>query len=684
MDRREFRAVAAARRWRAVDADIVDQAGEGGVEARSSCEFVTVLADNHRGVDESFQAADAVISSEIDEGWCLGPFTVCPPFEPMRNLPRNVVLQAKQKVVDGQVATVVKARVTTNASYGVEGAAAPVLAPNAGLTHDEVTVALPTAIRHGAAAAVVDGYGDGDSIRAQTYSIDGESAFRFLLDQRGDWWMQTFAWPVEGRTGGSDRDGGVWARRRGQFTGRRFGFVIDTRPDFGGGHNPNRYVRVARLKRAQIRHDQALFDAGHPLPACARHTQQRRAQLQREGELPTGAEQLEPSDLQSFIDDDGGSALDDVTGVPMDLRSVPLDLSAMAVNDGTPGRLDTRVANHCRIAIAVNLRMGFAVSPKTQLGDGVVSLGLRLCVLRWYIDCPPDKRLGMLGAVDELESLVAADAAFQRKAVERLTGQLVFLSQVDPGLLPRLHPGYVVGGFKRSVVRMRPGTQLKAGLLRMLARARQALQPAVSIPLLYDAPFGVPGMVGVLFGLTDASRAASDDGVGGWAFNPWDSGELLVFSEAWPPWAKETMARAAARRAEQGDGPSFSMPAAELFGSRLLGRLVERHTGRVAAVEVAVSDCKPAVGVLNKTSSPSALMRAVLEFGSGGAPPCYGVWIPRDLNTDADLLSHPSQLETVLHAAVALGWRVVRLRPSHADWEELRVAVVERSAADRA
>ena len=231
---------------------------------------------------------------------------------------------------------------------------------------------------------------------------------------------------------------------------------------------------------------------------------------------------------------------------------------------------------------------------------------------------------------------------------------------------------------------MRPGTQLKAGLLRMLARARQALQPAVSIPRLYDAPFGVPGMVGVLFGLTDASRAASDDGVGGWAFNPWDSGELLVFSEAWPPWARETMARAAARRAEQGDGPSFSMPAAELFGSRLLGRLVERHTGRVATVEVAVSDCKPAVGVLNKTSSPSALMRAVLEFGSGGAPPCYGVWVPRDLNTDADLLSHPSQLETVLHAAVALGWRVVRLRPSHADWEELRVAVVERSAADRA
>ena len=63
MDRREFRAMAAARRWRAVDADIVDQAGEGGIEARSSCEFVTVLADNHRGVD----AVD-----REEPHWCAG------------------------------------------------------------------------------------------------------------------------------------------------------------------------------------------------------------------------------------------------------------------------------------------------------------------------------------------------------------------------------------------------------------------------------------------------------------------------------------------------------------------------------------------------------------------------------------------------------------------------------------
>eukprot|EP00965_Chrysotila_dentata_P077870 2568836-Pleurochrysis_carterae.AAC.1 len=58
LDRAALRAAAAELRW--PDTDIVAQAGEGGVEARSSCELLTVLAFHHPGLlDQAAAAAKA-------------------------------------------------------------------------------------------------------------------------------------------------------------------------------------------------------------------------------------------------------------------------------------------------------------------------------------------------------------------------------------------------------------------------------------------------------------------------------------------------------------------------------------------------------------------------------------------------------------------------------------------------
>ena len=73
------------------------------MEARSECGFVTHLAFHHGGAREYHAEMEAIVLADIREGWVAGPFCFCPPFEPMRVLPRNVVHQGRVKRVDGAV-----------------------------------------------------------------------------------------------------------------------------------------------------------------------------------------------------------------------------------------------------------------------------------------------------------------------------------------------------------------------------------------------------------------------------------------------------------------------------------------------------------------------------------------------------------------------------------------------------
>eukprot|EP00965_Chrysotila_dentata_P045248 1503458-Pleurochrysis_carterae.AAC.1 len=55
------------------DADIVEQAGEGGVEVRSHCELLTVLAFHHPGLISQAAAAAAAVDADTREQWVSAP-----------------------------------------------------------------------------------------------------------------------------------------------------------------------------------------------------------------------------------------------------------------------------------------------------------------------------------------------------------------------------------------------------------------------------------------------------------------------------------------------------------------------------------------------------------------------------------------------------------------------------------
>eukprot|EP00965_Chrysotila_dentata_P019318 642968-Pleurochrysis_carterae.AAC.1 len=58
-------------RW--PDADIVEQAGEGGVEPRADCELLTVLAFHHPGLLAQARAAATAVETDLSEGWAAAP-----------------------------------------------------------------------------------------------------------------------------------------------------------------------------------------------------------------------------------------------------------------------------------------------------------------------------------------------------------------------------------------------------------------------------------------------------------------------------------------------------------------------------------------------------------------------------------------------------------------------------------
>ena len=200
MDRAAFRATAAALGWGDVDPDILAQAGEGGIESRSACPFMTVMGGNHKGARENPAAVDAALEAEAAEGWVLGPFSDYPPFEPFLSLPRNVVLQARLKQDDsGEFFEWLKARITANSSAGPGGGGDLANSANGGIPAAQTAVSLPTALRHGTCVAVVDSFGDGRSVRGGAYSTDRASAFSFLLVFRGEWWQQGHTWDLPRR-----------------------------------------------------------------------------------------------------------------------------------------------------------------------------------------------------------------------------------------------------------------------------------------------------------------------------------------------------------------------------------------------------------------------------------------------------------------------------------------------------
>ena len=73
----------------------------GGVETHSDCELITVLAFHHPGLFAEVEAAQKAVQKEFDEQWSDRPIRHLP-FVPCRLCPKDVVLQDRVRIVEGQ------------------------------------------------------------------------------------------------------------------------------------------------------------------------------------------------------------------------------------------------------------------------------------------------------------------------------------------------------------------------------------------------------------------------------------------------------------------------------------------------------------------------------------------------------------------------------------------------------
>ena len=660
-DRAAFRAAGERNDWYRVDPDIMGQVGEGGLESRSFAGRYSVFQFHHAGYRHHFEEANAVNAKEYRASWLLGPFRL-PPFEPMRSLPHNVVMQMKQKLDSSNTLySAPSPRVTT------DGSAFDVDAINGGVQAQNRTIVMPTAQSHASGAGITDAIVRRQSqFRAEQYVNDLSSAYRFLLLARSCWYEQCSYLAI------------VLV----DPLGRRLvlvGWFVDPRLCFGGAYGPNRFERSARLKRAEVRRRQVTFDAAHPLPAGVRQVLSERRSLQEGGLLPAGSEQTQLGYLQVFIDDESGSTANDPVAMPADVNTtdghaprfvdVMAFLAATAAMGARAAQPGTRVVAHCCIAIDTALQLGLEVaSGKTACGDAIVVLGLRSDVARDRLDCPPAKAKIMTAELLVMREQALTAAPIDRMMAERNVGRLCNVSQVDPTVLFLIHVGYALVHAatqptassprrRQRWLHLRRGGATAIQLVALVDNSVSSLAEARGVPLVTAPAFPPRGTPGTLVTITDAS---GEDGAGGFAFLAGRPREVWIVHAPWPADVRRALARSAmphAARQQSAPEQVMSMPAGELFVPWAVAEAV-RASGQVVARTIAVMDCKPAVFALSSGKSKAPLLRSILGAARSVMEQWLGVHVRREFNTDADLLSHPPTAATVVDRARAAGLTV--------------------------
>jgi len=125
------------------------------------------------------------------------------------------------------------------------------------------------------------------------------------------------------------------------------------------------------------------------------------------------------------------------------------------------------------------------------------------------------------------------------------------------------------------------------------------------------------------------------------------------------------------------------MPAAETFGQWAVAEAHAAATGKRPSAVTAVGDCDPAAAALNAGASGRPQMRRLVRGARALCPHWLAVSVSRDLNLDADRLSHPALLPEVRDTAhsAGLATRVAPI-PEHC-WAELRAAVAVEAETRR-
>ena len=672
VNRSAVREVAQLLGWH--DADIIRQVGGGGIESHSDCELATVLAFHHQGLLSELEAASKVVASHGDAQW-VSEGTRHLPFVPCRLQPRNVVKQARLRVVgEGDTARVeewMKPRVTTNLSFGAEQSY------NAAVPLSERSLLLPTIQQYGLAAAILSRACAAPSrsrLRVRGYVVDADSAFSYCPIQVADLWAQCFVW--------WSADGSAVVR-------------VDRRMGFGGAFAPQRFERFSTFVAAFVQHLQAAFDARHPYPEGVGSWSELRRRLQEDGTLSGSPDQAVPRYLQVFIDDFLGATLDDPVTPPPEVAHIVLAPEHTAAIGGVPSLPGTRVYVHAQLAVLGLARLGLVAAPhKVLVGSPIIGLGILVDFDALRLSCPAQKRTSMLLDVEAQLRCSQKDLVVECKRARALTGRFGNLSQVFPELLLTLHGGYRVGNASwvakgrrvlPSSLRLTRSSAAHLQWEELLHAGREVLTLNEGVPLAprrYSFGFGEEGVC------TSATDASGTDGVGGFVFLPSHPDTVWLVSDAWPADIAAALAHGACRRSVRsercaqagGPIPTLSVAAVELFGSWAIPAAVMRSQGFVPRALVAIGDSDNAACGLNSASSGKPHMRELLRLARGVCTQILAVSVPRRLNSDPDVLSHPQRLPEAERAARGAGLTVAspRVSISRADFDHLRrVALTE-------
>ena len=667
LDRAAVRRIADELRWH--DDDIVRQIGEGGVEARSECELITVLAFHHSSLLAEVAAADRTVRSHLQEEW-VSPPTRHLPFVPCRLQPRGVVMQPRSRVLpDGTIEDYLKPRVTTDGSFGGPDSV------NAGVPDGERGVTLPSAQTLGVGWAICQSAFDdaeameGGGTPVAGYCVDAESAYSFCPVQHADLWTQAFCWWDEGGAAG---------------------FYVDRRMGFGGAFAPNRFERVSTFVAAYAQHLQAEFDAQQPPPLCVQRWAADRRALQATGRLPGGEAQTNPRYLQVFIDDFTGCAATDLVVPPAVVAGVDIGTAHMQAAGCQPPPPDTRAFVHAQLVVLALRRFGLVAAPqKVVIGSPLPALGLLFDGARREIVCPAGKRAVAVAACGEALARLDAEGAVEQSSAARLVGRLCCLSQVCPALRPLLQGGYAVtqagwAGKRAGRLQLREGSRAWRGWADLLEAAPGLLREGEGVAMAPRTRMAGRDVAGSLTVVADAS---GDDGAGGFAWMAGASEVAVVVSELWPDDIRAALAASADEREAElrrcGSAtarPFLPTAAAELFTQLLVARVASRHFGEPHRI-YGVCDCASAVRAVDELHGRSPHMAAIARRIADSGWRWVGVHVPREYNFDADRLSHPHLVDAVIGEAADARVRAVHVRAEEGDWALLRAAIAEAGVA---
>ena len=726
IDRARIREVAAALGWG--DLDIVDQAGEGGLEPRTTCPRDTVISRHYPGFFAHFASVVTTIQTEIGHGW-IGPPPALTgaighlPTVPCISDPRDVVMRLVSKVVEAADGSYTieereKARLTTNLSRGNERS------QNAGVSDVERTTDLPTVGDLGTAAGVADlAYrfsatqepipsrkrtrddeepppspkrtcddeeptpsqeraGDGEQpplkrARVGFYALDLSNAYRYVMMQQLYLWLAGIMW--------LDAAG-------------RLGICTDRRLCFGGAYGPNRFERITTLLGAFAEKRITEYHRLHPYPTEVIQWQAARRELQDTGMLAADPDQLEPHELQVYIDDANGVGGLEACPHPVGYEPLEFDAEAMRLLGLEPAPAGCRLLGDAAITAGEFSSAGFKIAaPKSMVGSSIISLGLQVDAEALRTTCPKAKQRILVSQSNEFEERARLGGEVDRKSVERYAGRINNISQVAPELSAEIHGAYrVANARERSGARrllgsvpIKAGSRAAQGLQRLSALASNVLSQNAGIPLAPSAHFPSVGSTGVMLVQGDASGdiKSMDAGFGAFVFHSSRPGHVFIVADDWQryPAVAEALAQSALEPSERSGAPRLSMPAAELFTSWAAAEAAADALGLDAGAQldiIAVGDCQPASNALNRASSSVVQMRVLLQAARRLTGQWLGVQVPRESNLDADHLSHPSEVEGVRMAARGASLVPIDAPVPERCWDVLWDAIVRSNPED--